>query len=254
MSQAVKTYEGWFAYHDFRKIDWNKWKSISPSGRQEIILELLDAIAEFSSVENNNEGSFGQYAILGHKADLLFLHLRPNIDELNDIKTKFNKLGFAGITSNPYSYLSVVELSSYTIDPDTDPLSDPAFRERLQPILPKTQYTCFYPMNKRRLGEDNWYRISVNERKKMMKSHGVIGRSYSGKVRQIITGSIGLDDWEWGVSLFSDDPLYFKKLITEMRFDEVSARFGEFGSFYVGCRLTNEMLSSMLNDKTPDIR
>ncbi|PRZ11625.1 chlorite dismutase, partial [Laceyella sediminis] len=72
-------------------------------------------------------------------------HLRPNIDELNDIKTKFNKLGFAGVTSNPYSYLSVVELSSYTIDPDTDPLSDPAFRERLQPILPKTQYTCFYP-------------------------------------------------------------------------------------------------------------
>lgn len=248
MSEAVKTYDGWYVQHDFRKIDWNKWKSIPPSKKQPFIQELLDTTREFSSVETNREGSFGQYAILGHKADLLFIHLRPTLDELNDIKTRFNKLGFVDVTSTPYSYLSVVELSSYTIDPNTDPLRDPAFRDRLQPILQKTQYTCFYPMNKRRLGDDNWYMTPMEERIKMMKSHGVTGRSYKGKVQQIITGSIGLDDWEWGVSLFSDDPLYFKKLITEMRFDEVSARFGEFGSFYVGCRLTNERLVSLLSD------
>jgi chlorite dismutase len=90
--------------------------------------------------------------------------------------------------------------------------------------------------------------LPEEERRKMMKSHGMIGRSYADRVRQIITGSIGLDDWEWGVSLFSDDPLSFKKLVNEMRFDEVSARFGEFGSFYVGCRLTSEGLTSLLID------
>lgn len=248
MSRAVQTYDGWYVYHDFRKIDWNKWKSINPSKRQKMIEELLDTIREFSSVENNRKGSFGQYAILGHKADLLFIHLRPTIDELNEVKVQFDKMGFADVTTTPYSFISVVELSSYTILPDVDPYGDPSFQERLKPILPKTQYVCFYPMNKRRLGDDNWYMLSVEERRRMMKSHGMIGRSYAGKVRQIITGSIGFDDWEWGVSLFSDDPLTFKKLVSEMRFDEVSARFGEFGPFYVGCRLTMEGLASLLRD------
>jgi chlorite dismutase len=248
MSKAVETYNGWFVYHDFRKIDWNKWKSINSSKREQMIQELLNTIREFSLVEDNRTGSFDQYAILGHKADLLFIHLRPTIDELNKVKVQFDKLGFADVTSTPYSFISVVELSSYTIKPDIDPLSDPSFQERLKPILPKTQYVCFYPMNKRRLGDDNWYMLPEEERRKMMKSHGMIGRSYADRVRQIITGSIGLDDWEWGVSLFSDDPLSFKKLVNEMRFDEVSARFGEFGSFYVGCRLTSEGLTSLLID------
>lgn len=249
MSQAVTTYEGWFVYHDFRKIDWNKWKSIPLPKRQQMIQELLDTTQKFSLVENNRKGSFGQYAILGHKADLLFLHLRPTIDELNEVKLQFEKTDFAGVTSTPYSFISVVELSSYTIAPDSDPYRDPSFRERLEPILPKTQYICFYPMNKRRLGDDNWYMLPMEERRRMMKSHGMIGRSYAGRVRQIITGAIGFDDWEWGVSLFSDDPLCFKKLIHDMRFDEVSARFGEFGSFYIGCRLTSDGLTSLLSDK-----
>jgi chlorite dismutase len=90
--------------------------------------------------------------------------------------------------------------------------------------------------------------LPVEERRKMMKSHGMIGRTYADRVRQIITGSIGLDDWEWGVSLFSDDPLCFKKLVNEMRFDEVIARFGEFTPFYVGCRLTIEGLTSLFSD------
>lgn len=246
MSQAVGTYEGWYAYHDFRKIDWNKWKSLQPSRRKEMLEELQDTLAKFSAVENDHKGSFGLYAVLGHKADLLLIHFRPTIDELNEVKLQFDKTDFAQVTTTPYSFVSVVELSAYTVPPNTDPLSDPAFRERLEPIMPKTQYVCFYPMNKRRTGEDNWYMLSIEERKKMMRSHGMIGRSYAGKVRQIITGSIGFDDWEWGVSLFSEDALTFKKLVSEMRFDEVSARFGDFGPFYVGCRLTNEGLSTML--------
>ncbi|WP_124726752.1 hydrogen peroxide-dependent heme synthase [Staphylospora marina] len=248
MSQAVTTYEGWYAYHDFRKIDWTKWKSLSAEDRRQRVEELLDTVHQFAEVEEHRRGSFGQYAILGHKADLLFIHLRPTMDELNEVKFRFDKTGFAEVTTTPYSYTSVVELSAYTIPPGTDPMSDPQFRARLEPILPKTQYTCFYPMNKRRSGNDNWYMLSSEERRSMMRSHGMIGRSYAGRVRQIITGSVGLDDWEWGVSLFSDDPLSFKKLVYEMRFDEVSARFGDFGSFYVGSRLTPEALRNLLEE------
>jgi chlorite dismutase len=102
-------------------------------------------------------------------------------------------------------------------------------------------------MDKRRDGNDNWYMLSMEERRNMMKSHGLIGRSYAGKVKQIITGSVGLDDWEWGVTLFAEDPLQFKKIVQEMRFDEVSARFGDFGSFYTGCQLTYEELKKYLS-------
>jgi chlorite dismutase len=104
------------------------------------------------------------------------------------------------------------------------------------------EYVCFYPMSKKRRGDDNWYRLSNSERADLMRAHGRTGRRYTGKVSQIVTGSIGLDDWEWGVTLFSDDPLQFKNLVYEMRFDEVSARYADFGPFYVGRRLPPESL------------
>jgi chlorite dismutase len=102
-------------------------------------------------------------------------------------------------------------------------------------------------MNKRRMLNDNWYMLSLEERKNFMRSHGMIGRNYAGKVKQIITGSVGFDDWEWGVTLFADESLQFKKLVYEMRFDETSARFGEFGQFYVGNILTPGGLTELLN-------
>ena len=101
-------------------------------------------------------------------------------------------------------------------------------------------------MNKKREGNDNWYSLTIDERKAMMRKHGMIGRQYAGKVKQIITGSVGFDDWEWGVTLFADDALQFKKLVYEMRFDEVSARFGEFGEFFVGNLLSLDKLDHML--------
>ena len=92
-------------------------------------------------------------------------------------------------------------------------------------------------MDKKREGEDNWYMLSMEKRKELMRSHGMIGRGYAGKVKQIISGSVGFDDFEWGVTLFSDDVLQFKKLVYEMRFDEVSRRYGVFGSFFIGTLL-----------------
>jgi chlorite dismutase len=109
---------------------------------------------------------------------------------------------------------------------------------RLFTEVPERRTVCFYPMGKRRGESKNWYATSFEERARMMREHGLVGRHYAGQVTQIISGAIGFDDWEWGVDLFADDPLVFKRLIYEMRFDEASVWYAEFGPFYVGLRLT----------------
>ncbi|MNJ54457.1 putative heme peroxidase [compost metagenome] len=197
-------------------------------------------------MEEAKNGSTAVYSVVGQKADFVFMHLRETLEELNALENAFNKTTFAKYTVKSYSYVSVVELSNYLASGDGDPKANPEVMARLQPILPKSKYICFYPMNKKRDLSDNWYMLSMDDRRAMMRSHGLIGRSYAGKVKQIITGSVGFDDWEWGVTLFSDDALQFKKLVYEMRFDEVSARFGEFGSFYVGNLLNEQLFEEML--------
>ncbi len=122
---------------------------------------------------------------------------------------------------------------------------------RLFQEVPPRRYVCFYPMNKRRGEVKNWYAVPVEERARMMRDHGVIGRHYAGAVTQIISGSIGFDDWEWGVDLFADDPVVFKKLIYEMRFDEASAWYAEFGPFYVGLQFSPAELSRYLEGEVP---
>lgn len=244
---AVSTIEGWYAVHDFKSIDWTSWKAASPQERRQAMDELKSLSRDYAEVVGHRLGAYGQYAISGHKADLLFLHMRPTLDELNEVKAQFNKTRFADYTVSSYSYVSIIELSSYLAKPGVDIDTDPYLQGRLKPRLPEKRYVCFYPMNKRRENADNWYMLSMDERREMMKSHGLIGREYAGKVTQIITGSTGLDDYEWGVTLYSDDPLQFKKLIYEMRFDEASARFGEFGPFLVGNALSDLELERMLH-------
>jgi peroxiredoxin len=117
---------------------------------------------------------------------------------------------------------------------------------RLWPKIPTRRYLCFYPMNKRRAGDDNWYQLPIDERRRLMHEHGMIGRRFAGQVTQIISGSVGFDDWEWGVDLFADDPLVFKKLVYEMRFDESSARYAEFGPFIVAIRLGADDLQRLV--------
>ena len=118
---------------------------------------------------------------------------------------------------------------------------------------PPRRHVCFYPMNKRRGEAKNWYAVPVEERSRMMRDHGMIGRHYAGAVTQIISGSIGFDDWEWGVDLFADDPLVFKRLIYEMRFDEVSAVYALFGTFYVGVRCPVSGLGKLLSGELPTL-
>jgi chlorite dismutase len=119
--------------------------------------------------------------------------------------------------------------------------------------IPRARYVCFYPMNKRRGESVNWYSEPFERRAGMMREHGMIGRHYSGKVTQVISGSIGYDDWEWGVDLFAQDPLVFKKLIYEMRFDEASAKFAEFGPFYTGLQFDLTHLAAYLGGAVPTL-
>ncbi|WP_413377795.1 hydrogen peroxide-dependent heme synthase [Alkalihalobacillus sp. 1P02AB] len=243
MIEAAKTLDGWYCLHDFRTINWPAWKTLNTEEQQQIIREFEETISKWEDVEANGAGSHALYSILGQKADIMLVLLRPTMKELNEIERTFNKTRLAEFTIPTYSYVSVVELSNYMAgDSDEDPYQNPHVRSRLYPQLPKTEHVCFYPMDKRREYDANWYLLPMDERRELMRSHGLIGRSYAGKVKQMITGSVGFDDWEWGVTLFAEDVLQFKKLIYEMRFDEVSARYAEFGSFYVGNILPKEGL------------
>lgn len=232
--ERLLTLEGWYTLHDFRQIDWVAWKQITAEERQAAVDEFQQLMQTWSTNEAEEQGSTAVFSMLGHKADLAFLFLRPELAELEQIKTEFNKTRLADFLIQADSYISVVELSNYVNKPGEDPKSHPRVKARLYPTLPKEGYMSFYPMNKKREGNDNWYMLSMEKRSQLMKDHGMIGRKYAGKVQQMIGGSVGFDDWEWGVTLFAKDPLQFKYIVYEMRFDEVSARYGEFGPFIVG--------------------
>ena len=209
------------------------------------------------------------YSHLGHKGDLILIHLRSSVENLNRIELDLAGTELHDFLEPKYSYLSVVELGLYEssaktyatlasngLQPHTPEWNvaiaevlkrqTEAMSPRLFPSIPDAKYLCFYPMDRRRGEQVNWYTVPMEDRQRMMHEHGMIGRRYAGEVRQIITGSIGWDDWEWGVDLFADDPLVFKKLIYEMRFDEVSALYALFGPFYIGVRLPIERLHDWL--------
>lgn len=237
---APETLEGWFALHDLRSFDRMAWNSLPAAEREKALAEATDLLASFQTVEDAPEGRSVTYCIIGHKADLLMLHLRPEVGQLHELERAFDATALASYTTRPYSYLSVIEMSRHGAPEGTagNIEDSPYVQARLYPELPThSSYICFYPMSKKREGTDNWYTLPASERGELMRAHGKTGRGYAGRVTQIVTGSMGLDDWEWGVTLFSDDPLEFKHLVYEMRFDEVSARFAEFGPFYVGQRL-----------------
>lgn len=247
MNEAVKTLDGWFCLHDFRSIDWSAWRELESSKRKELLTEFSHFLADMELVKNIGDGEHTLYSILGQKADFLFFILRESLEELNEAENRFNKLQIADFLIPTYSYISVVELSNYLANHmagGEDPYQNKHVRARLYPKLPAAKHICFYPMTKKRDGADNWYMLPMEDRQALIRDHGKIGRSYAGKLQQIIGGSIGLDDFEWGVTLFGDDALDFKRIVTEMRFDESSARYAEFGSFLVGNLLPVEQLET----------
>ncbi|MFN3649989.1 MAG: hydrogen peroxide-dependent heme synthase [Armatimonadota bacterium] len=249
MVEVPGTLEGWYALHDFRQIDWTRWKQVPSGERAEILAEVVETLQAAEAHADAPEGSSALFRIVGHKADLMLLHMRPEPEQLNDLETAFARTRFADFTTRPYSYFSITELSLYEAQSRgaiENPMEVPFVRARLKPQVPDKRYMVFYPMNKRRGEHENWYTLPMEDRRAMMRSHGSIGHKYHGVVQQMITGSTGLDDWEWGVTLFADDALQFKKLVYEMRFDEVSARYAEFGPFLTGMRVRPEELPTVL--------
>ncbi len=265
------TIEGYSVLHQMTRFRWSAWRQLRDTEQGEIINE---AAAVLGKMEQNPAGQSALYSLLGHKGDLMLVHFRQSIDELNQAELQLARLRWNDYLEPTSSYLSVIELGLYesTIkaykalaEKGVEPHSEEWKREinqvlarqkeamhpRLFPELPSHRYICFYPMDRRRGEDKNWYTLPIDERARQMNEHGLVGRRYAGEVRQIITGSIGFDDWEWGVDLFADDPLVFKKLIYEMRFDEVSAVYALFGHFYVGVRCPAAQLGKLLSGELP---
>jgi chlorite dismutase len=209
------------------------------------------------------------FSQLGHKGDLLLIHFRDSFEDLNRVELELEQTRLNAFLKPSHSYLSIVELGLYESSTKTySTLADKglepgtpewnagirevlerqtnAMAQRLFPAMPTAKYLCFYPMDRKRDETVNWYTESMADRQRMMHEHGMIGRRYADSVRQIITGSIGFDDWEWGVDLFAEDPVVFKKLIYEMRFDQVSAVYARFGQFFLGVRLPAANLPAWL--------
>ena len=247
MAEVPGTLEGWFALHDFRSFDWPRWKQLDREEQRAILAEATAFLRSAETAADATEGSSALYSMIGHRSDLMFLHLRPALEDLNNLERSFAATRLADFTTRTYSYLSVTELSLYEASArggaDLDPaelIKSPFVQKRLKPQIPDHKYICFYPMNKRRGETVNWYTLDMEPRRELMRQHGATGRKYNATITQMITGSMGLDDWEWGVTLFAAEALPIKKLVYEMRFDEVSAKYAEFGPFQVGLRLRPE--------------
>jgi len=250
--QPPETLEGWFALHQVFTHDAGSHVSESDTGN------------ESTQVPEAHDGvGWSAYArLIGSRADILAVHFRPTLDEIGEVGRQARCWARANRLSLDYSFLSVTEAGLYHLTAQLareaiqrggeaavgdatyaaelagraeQERQNPHVSRRLYPTLPgEMPYVCFYPMTKRREAGQNWYTLSLDERSRLMQAHGLTGRRYAGRVLQIITGAIGFDAWEWGVTLFAKDPIDFKKLVTDMRFDEVSAKYAEFGEFFVG--------------------
>jgi peroxiredoxin len=251
------TMEGFAVLHQMFRIARPRWRALDAAGQKNAVSQAARMLQEMGKREDGESAIFSQ---LGHKGDLLLVHFRRTFDELNHAELALANLELSDYLEPTTSYLSVIELGVYEasvalyqdlmaqgMKPHSPEWNAGVAAElerqrvklapRLYPKIPQGRYLCFYPMDKKREGADNWYRMPIENRRDLMREHGMVGRRYGGMVTQIISGSIGFDDWEWGVDLFADDPLVFKKLVYEMRFDEASAGYARFGPFYFAIRL-----------------
>ena len=265
------TTEGYSVLHQMMRFRWTAWRTLPESTRSAIAQEAASVLGE---MEQKSGGQSALFSLIGHKGDLMLVHFRNSFADLNQAELKLAGLRLSDYLEPTSSYLSIIELGLYDstlkiykelTDQGIQLHSDQwkaeiecklnrhreAMHSRLFPEIPPNRYICFYPMNRLRGEDKNWYTLPIEERARQMNEHGLVGRRYAGEVKQIITGSIGFDDWEWGVDLFADDPLVFKKLIYEMRFDHVSAVYALFGQFYVGVRCPAAALENLLRGELP---
>jgi peroxiredoxin len=271
LPEVPLTTEGYSVLHQMMRFRWTAWRALPQDSRATIAQEAATVLGE---MERGSEGQSALFSLIGHKGDLMLVHFRKSFADLNQAELKLAGLRLSDYLEPTSSYLSIIELGLYDstlkiykelagqgIQPHSDQWKAEiecklgrhreAMHPRLFPDIPANRYVCFYPMNRLRGEDKNWYTLPIEERARQMGEHGLVGRRYAGEVKQIITGSIGFDDWEWGVDLFADDPLVFKKLIYEMRFDHVSAVYALFGQFFVGVRCAAAELGKLLSGELP---
>ena len=265
IAHAPETLEGWYALHQIFRFRKSKVDSRRLARMVKGAASALDSRKKsLPKTRGKTLASPSGWScfvrLIGSTADLMVVTFRDSLDTIATAQEALAGTELADNLEPVYSFLSVTEAGLYHITAElareaesrggkvgdeeyNRALSERArterdsahVRRRLYPELPaEMPYVCFYPMSKRRDAAQNWYTLSLDERSRLMHAHGITGRGYAGRVQQVITGAIGLDKWEWGVTLFARDPLEFKKLVTDMRFDEVSAKYAEFGDFYVG--------------------
>jgi chlorite dismutase len=266
------TLEGSSVLHQLFRFDWKSWRGCAPSERNKIVDQAVTAMRSLERAAPDKPVRSALFSQLGHKGDLIFVHFRESFEALNQVELYLAQTALSDFLTPVHSYVSVVELGLYESSRKTYEAASAkgfeafsaewnaeianalargadAMKPRLYPGVPDSKFLCFYPMDRKRGEQVNWYTVPFAERQRMMHEHGMIGRRYADQVKQIISGSIGMDDWEWGVDLFADDPVVFKKLIYEMRFDEVSAVYALFGQFYLGIRLPVEKLGGWLDGR-----
>lgn len=257
------TLDGSFTLHQLFRVDWRAVGALEPAHAERRASELEAALGDRSF-----GGWSSAYRMVGAGVDLMFLHLRPTMEELTRAGEGVARSSLAEALVLDHEYLSVVELGLYGLTADVASRMDPSDRDafeaaveeassserakehvrrRLEPRQPEDMpFVCYYPMDRRRAPGRNWYTLPLEKRAEMMRAHGSIGRRFAGRVTQIIGGSTGLADHEWAVTLFAADPLVFKEIITTMRYDEASAEYAEFGRFFVGRRLDPGALAALV--------
>ena len=261
---AIKLDRGIHVMHLFYRLDRVRWSQLPPEKSTETRAQIEALLAANSAASHPRLTTF---ANVGGKADLVFMLYAADLAKLGQLHRDLEVCFPPGTLQPTYSYLSVTELPDYVatdedhqqmlartekLEPGSDAftkrLGELRARQaeyeqyRLHPELPDWELMAFYPMNKRRAANDNWYSLDFATRKKLMGGHARVGRKFAGRISQMITGSTGIDDWEWGVTFMAHQADALKEIVYEMRFDEVSARFGEFGPFYVNLRLTPAQL------------
>ncbi len=257
--------QGWHVMHLFYHVDHAQWSLLDDDEKRQAKVRLTELVQEIRATPDTHLLIF---SVATPKADLGFMLLTPNLQVANAYEKQLTLSLGPEILNPAYSYLSQTEGSEYTTTREQyaaetlvgekglsegsaefetamkefDERMAHYLKHRLYPVLPDWPVICFYPMSKRRLGQDNWYSLDFETRRKLMAGHAKTGRAYSGRILQLITGSTGLDEYEWGVTLLAKDTIDVKSIVYEMRFDEVSARYGEFGDFYIGMQLPLDVL------------
>jgi peroxiredoxin len=245
-AQPPVTLEGWYASHQAFAIQRQALRTHPSAALDAARSTAADVLSAACAPTSDGAGWSAVVRLVGSLASVMIVHFRPTLDALAAAEEEVARLALLECFRPTFAFLSVTEVGLYHL-PDT-PQDDRKreelvraeresehTRRRLYPVLPVDMpFVSFYPTSKRRENGQNWYTLPLKERSDLMRSHGLTGRRHAGEVRQIITGAIGFDRWEWGVTLFAADPLALKRVVTDMRYDETSARYADFGDFFVG--------------------